>query len=100
MKKIVASTCMVSLLVPGPATLQAGSDAVSQPVPAARSGGTYCRSPEPLPDLGREVENQQQAHPHRPRPAMAVRTAPVMAEEASDHDSGPHAAPPPPPFLG
>ncbi|MBX7527220.1 vWA domain-containing protein [Qipengyuania vesicularis] len=97
MKKIVASACMVSLLVPGPATLQAGSDIVSQPVPTARSGGTYCRSPEPLPDLGREVENQQQAHPHRPRPATAVRTAPAMAEEASDHDSGPHPAPPPPP---
>ncbi len=94
MNKFVAGACMMSLLVPGPASLQAQADpAMTTMPPERRPAATYCRTPAPLPDLGKEavVNQQQSAHPR-------VRTMAVM--EAAPAPPPPAMAPPPPPAPG
>ena len=98
MKKFVAGACMLSLLVPGPASLQAQADpAMTTMPPERRPAATYCRTPAPLPDLGKEAVVNQLHHPHRVPPpvAMAVESAtppPAMAPPPPP----PPPAPPPP----
>ena len=103
MKRVVAASCAMSLLLPGPAALQAQASrapAIKPPVAA----GTFCRTPAPLPELGKEaVVNQQ--HPLRVPPpppiATAVSAPPPPVAPPPPIAKGPEGsatvAPPPPP---
>lgn len=99
MKKLIAGACAMSLLVPGPAIVQAQSSSVPEAVSSVRDAGFFCRTPDPLPQLGREaVVNQQQPRRVPPPPAMAVApTSDIAAESAAPAAPPPSAPPPPPP---
>ncbi|EDL48107.1 VWA domain-containing protein [Erythrobacter sp. SD-21] len=79
MKKMIAGACALSLLVPGPAVLQAHGeqpDLRATVPPPSRDLG-YCRTPAPLPDLGEEtVIDQQQRPRHLAPPPVAMEAAP------------------------
>lgn len=99
MKKLIAGACCLSLLAPGPAVLQAQNGVAPMAAPSGRNAGTYCHTPAPLPDLGREAAvNQQQPRRTPPPPAMAAApTADIALESAMPSASPPPPAPPPPP---
>ena len=77
MKKLMAAACTMSLLLPGPAVVQAhGVRALPAAPPPAGDRG-YCRTPAPLPDLGKEAVVDQQQHRAMPAPpAMSVASPP------------------------
>ena len=94
MKKMIAGACALSLLAPGPAVLQAQAEQAgaraSVPPPTRDLG--YCRTPAPLPDLGKEAVVDQQQHlrrlPPPPPVAMEVAPAPPPPPAASVADEG------------
>lgn len=97
MKKLVAGACMISLLVSGPAVLQAQADPAMTTVPTERRpAATFCRTPAPLPDLGKEAVMGQQQRPHRVPPPIAMEVAPALPPTTM----APPPPPPPPPPLG
>lgn len=81
MRKWVAWACSISLLTPGIAFPGAAetqeSDRYAPPVIAPQSG--YCRTPSALPNLGPEVENQQESRPGIMRRSVrsSVESAPL-----------------------
>ena len=87
MRKFVGSVCVLALLAPGPASFGVSpADARS-----IRPPMDLCRTPAPLPQLGKEVDRGQQS---RNRIGAA---RPELAEERAMPAMAPPAPPPPPP---
>lgn len=106
MRKLVGSICALALLAPGPGAVAAlnAQERVTLPMPP-QAPQDLCRTPAPLPQLGKEAESQER-QPRRgrdrlARPSMseerAMAEAPVMASPPPPPPPPPMAPPPPPP---
>lgn len=90
MRKAIGTLCSVALLAGGGPAAAIQSDDLPRTPPAERMG--YCHAPAALPDLGEEVEREQQQ-----RPSPVARTTADSAEKAMAVADSPYSSPPPPP---